>query len=204
MHLFQERSGRITRPDSDQEKIGSVGRKSEAPRQGLVQVYTGKGKGKTTAALGLALRASGRGLKVVFFQFMKPPESSGEHFMAQNLDHPFSIRPLGRRRWISKSGPEPTDIEMARQGLDQARKELGGGEIDILILDEVDLAIHLGLLKVEEILDLLERKPPQVEVVLTGRSSPRAIIERADLVTEMKELKHPFRRGIKARIGIEY
>ncbi len=175
-----------------------------AAKLGLLQVYTGDGKGKTTASLGLALRAVGRGLRVKIFQFMKPPDSSGEHFSAKRLAPELEIVPVGKRGFVFKDGPSAEDIALAEAGLEKARQALASSEVDLVILDELDVALHLDLLKIEDVLEVIDNRPAGVELVVTGRGAPQEIIDRADLVTEMRLIKHPYQEGIKARQGIEY
>jgi len=175
-----------------------------SPRQGLIQVYTGGGKGKTTCALGLALRAVGRGWRVKVIQFMKAPDSSGEHFSAPKLAPNLEIIPAGRKGFILKKDPDPEDIRLAQAGLEQAVRAFEGSGVDLLILDEVNVALSLGLLKLDEVMALLDKRPNTVELVLTGRDAPPEIIERADLVTEMAQVKHPYQKGVSAREGIEF
>lgn len=172
-------------------------------RQGLVQVYTGEGKGKTTAALGLALRAAGRGLKVKIIQFLKAPDSSGEHFAALRLAPELEIIPSGRPGFIKRE-PDPEDLRLARQALALAGQILASGQVDLLVLDEINVALSLGLIKTAEVLALIEGKPAAVELVLTGRGAPEEILLKADLVTEMRLVKHPFQEGLAAREGIEF
>ena len=172
-------------------------------KQGLVQVYTGDGKGKTTAALGLALRAAGHGLKVVIVQFMKMPRY-GEHRALQYLLPQITVKAFGRPGFIHRSGVQPEDLDQAHNALSFAREIMLKGEVDILILDEINNALYFGLLKEEEVLNFLKERPPQVEVVLTGRNAPSSIIAVADLVTEMRSIKHPYEKGIAARQGIEF
>ncbi len=174
----------------------------EGPRQGLVQVYTGSGKGKTTAALGLALRAAGQGLRVCIVQFMKGIEY-GELRSLANVPE-VSVRQFGEARWVRPSDIREADRELARQGLEHARRQVQAGACDLLILDEVNVALAYKLLEVEAVLSLLRERPPETEVVLTGRGAPAAILEEADLVTRMVEVKHPYQRGVPARRGIEY
>lgn len=172
-------------------------------KQGLIQVYTGEGKGKTTAAFGQALRAAGQGLKVFIVQFLKGGRESGERIALK--DHRLiHIEAFGRAGWIDRDRPEPEDKEMAQQGLSRALAVMEEGKVDLLILDEVNVAIAYGLLPLPEVLDLLNRKPRSLELILTGREAHPRILERADLVTEMHEVKHPAQKGIKARRGIEY
>lgn len=172
-------------------------------KQGLVQVYTGEGKGKTTAALGLALRAAGHGLKVVIVQFMKTPRY-GEHRALQYLAPQVVVKAFGRPGFIHRGGAQPEDFEQAHKALSFARETMLKGEADVLILDEINNALHFGLLKEEEVLNFLKERPPKIEVVLTGRNAPLSIIEVADLVTEMRSIKHPYQKGIAARQGIEF
>ncbi|MCG0278906.1 MAG: cob(I)yrinic acid a,c-diamide adenosyltransferase [Thermanaeromonas sp.] len=172
-------------------------------KQGLVQVYTGDGKGKTTAALGLALRAAGHGLKVVIVQFMKMPRY-GEHKALQSLAPQVMVKAFGRPGFIHRGGAQPEDYELARKALTFAREIMLKGEVDVLILDEINNALYFGLLNEEEVLNFLKERPPQVEVVLTGRNAPSSIIAVADLVTELRCIKHPYEKGIAARQGIEF
>ncbi|CEP69620.1 Adenosylcobalamin biosynthesis, ATP:cob(I)alamin adenosyltransferase CobA/CobO/ButR [Moorella glycerini] len=171
--------------------------------QGLVQVYTGEAKGKSTAAFGLALRACGHGLKVLIVQFMKTPDY-GEHKAFPRLAPEVEVKTFGRKGFIHRGGARPEDYEQARAALAFAREAMLGGRVDILILDEINNALYFGLLTEEEVLAFLAERPPQVEVVLTGRNAPAGIIAAADLVTEMRQVKHPYEKGIKARKGIEY
>ena len=172
-------------------------------KQGLVQVYTGGGKGKTTAAFGLALRAAGHGLKVVIVQFMKTARY-GEHKALQYLAPYVLVKAFGRPGFIHRGGVQPEDFEQAHQALSFAREIMLKGEADVLILDEINNALYFGLLEEQEVLNFLKERPPQVEVVLTGRHAPPSIIEAADLVTEMRPIKHPYEKGIPARQGIEF
>jgi cob(I)alamin adenosyltransferase len=170
--------------------------------KGYIQVYTGAGKGKTTAALGLALRAVGHGLRVCIVQFMKNDRGIGEIRAANLLAPRLSIHPMGPKGFITGK-PRPVDYEMARKALDFARDVVQNREFDVVVLDEVNMAIHFGLLPVQEILDLMDHKPDSVELVLTGRDAPPEVVERADLVTEMMDIKHYFAKGVVARKGIE-
>jgi len=173
---------------------------SEKTNKGLIQVYTGDGKGKTTAALGLAVRAAGHGMKVGFVQFLKG-EPCGEHlFMSQY--HDFDIVQIGTGDSFTKSREELT--EEMQQTLAYTEQQMLSGRYDLLILDEIFIAIQKGLTATEQVLDLLEKRPESVELVLTGRYAPAKVVERADLVTEMHMIKHPFNQGICARPGIEY
>lgn len=170
---------------------------------GYVQVYTGDGKGKTTAAMGLAFRAAGRGLRTFVAQFLKG-RPTGEIEAAKKLAPLVVIEQFGREGFLTaKAGPAAEDVALARAGLDRARKALLSGAYDIVVLDEVNTAVHLKVLAEADVLDLIDRKPSAVELVLTGRRAPASFVERADLVTEMKAVKHYFDRGVPAREGIE-
>lgn len=171
---------------------------------GKVQVFTGEGKGKTTAAVGAAIRAIGRGLKVLMIQFLKAPNSSGEQIAALALDPQFKIKPMGRKGFIRRRGCEPLDHVLAEIALDEARSEIANGEYDVVILDEINVAVHLGLIDVEEVLGLIHSKPENVELILTGRYAHPEVIEQADSVLEMRKIKHHFDAGVPAREGIEY
>ncbi len=170
-------------------------------KKGYVQVYTGNGKGKTTAALGLALRAAGAGLKVYFAQFIKGSRYS-EIKALEMLSEYVTLRQYGRGGYI-RGTPQDEDIRLAREGLRESREIVQRGHYDVVILDEVNVAVHLGLLTAEEVLEVVEAKPETVELVLTGRDADPRIVERADLVTEMIEIKHYFNQGVQARRGIE-
>ncbi len=170
---------------------------------GLVQVYTGNGKGKTTAAFGLALRALGQGLRVCIVQFMKGNTTYGETQMSGRIEG-ITLFQFGRETFVDPRNPLSIDYKEARKALDMGRESIAGNRYDLVILDEVNVALHFKLISVEDVLSLITAKPEAVELVLTGRYAPEEIIERADLVTEMKEIKHPFQSGVKARRGIEY
>lgn len=169
--------------------------------KGYVQVYTGDGKGKTTAALGLALRASGHGMRTYIGQFMKG-QRYGE--LDALRDHAcITIEQYGDPRCIRREEVTPEHVAQAQRGLDQARAAMLSGAYDIIVLDEVNVAIWFGLLEVEDVLAFLDQRPALVEVVLTGRRAPQELIDRANLVTEMREVKHYYTQGVAAREGIE-
>ncbi|MFC2030605.1 cob(I)yrinic acid a,c-diamide adenosyltransferase [Chloroflexota bacterium] len=174
-----------------------------ALERGLVQVYTGEGKGKTTAALGLALRAAGHGLCVEIVQFMKGWPGYGELKGVDWLPS-VTIHLFGRDGWVHPTEPDPEDRARAAEALAFARQVMVAGEVDILVLDEINVALDYGLFELESVLDLLDDRPPLVEIVLTGRSVHPEIARRADLVTEMHKVKHPFDGGIHGRQGIEF
>ncbi len=170
--------------------------------QGCVQVYTGNGKGKTTAALGLALRAVGRGLKVCVFQFIKGSGRYGEHLAAEKLAPLLTIIQSGRQGWVNTKDITE-DRQVAQEALAQAKELLTSGEFDLFICDEINGAVGFGLIDIEQVLELIRNKPEKIELVLTGRNADEKIIEAADLVTEMREIKHYYKAGIPARTGIE-
>ncbi|MBI5250216.1 MAG: cob(I)yrinic acid a,c-diamide adenosyltransferase [Desulfomonile tiedjei] len=171
---------------------------------GTIQVFTGEGKGKTTAALGLAWRAVGRGLKVFMIQFLKAPETSGEHFAAEAFGPLLTIKPMGRKGFIRRRGCEPLDTVMAELALEEASSAMLSGHYDMIILDEINMALHLGLIRLQDLLHFMKSKPENVELVLTGRYAHPQVIELADSVLEMRKIKHHFDSGIPAREGIEY
>jgi cob(I)alamin adenosyltransferase len=170
--------------------------------RGFVQVYTGNGKGKTTAALGLALRAVGHQMKVLMIQFMKG-DQYGELESSKRLSPYLTLKQVGRETFISKSNPDPKDLQLAREGFSMAIKAIQNKEYDIVILDEINLAIDYGLIPVKDLLQLMDSKPETVELILTGRNVKREILERADLITEMVDRKHYYEKGVPAREGIE-
>ncbi len=168
---------------------------------GYVQVYTGDGKGKTTAALGLALRAVGAGLRVFIAQFVKGAEYSEITAMRQFLPM-VTVKQYGRGCFI-KGKPDAEDVRLAQSGLAEIREIMKSGNYDLVILDEANIATYFNLITVADLLDLIREKPESVELVITGRKAASEIIEAADLVTEMQEIKHYYQRGVTARLGIE-
>ncbi len=170
--------------------------------QGLVQIYTGEGKGKTTAALGLALRALGRDLKVYMLQFLKG-EDTGELHAGRLFGDQFIIQQTGLKGFIHRGKVDPADVHQAKEALKKAREIVSQGEYDLVILDEIIVALYFELISLHEIVQVLKEKAPHVEVVLTGRYAPPELIDLADLVTEMKNIKHYYQAGVPARKGIE-
>lgn len=168
--------------------------------KGYIQVYTGNGKGKTTAALGISLRCLCAGNKVFFGQFMKGQNYS--ELKAPEYFPNLKMEQFGEATFI-KGKPTADDIEAAKKGLRRMKEILTGGEYDIVVFDEINTALFFQLLEVDEVLELLDHKPEKTEVILTGRYAPQEIIDRADLVTEMKEIKHYYNAGVNARVGIE-
>ena len=173
-------------------------------KQGIIQVYTGDGKGKTTAAIGLAVRAWGRGLKVKVYQLLKAAGSSGEHWGFMAFDPPLPIHALGTGEFIFGREPTLDEIEKTVAAWRQIDQAIRSGLNDLIVIDELSHAINKGLLELDMVMDTLTQKPAGLELVLTGRDMPGAIIELADLITEMKMIKHPYQKGLEARNGIEF
>lgn len=170
-------------------------------KTGLVQIYTGNGKGKTTAALGLALRAAGAGIKVYILQFIKSAAYSELSSIAKIKN--ISIEQCGRGCFI-KGKPKDVDIACATRGLAKAARHISSGRYGLIILDEVNCALDAGLLKIKDVTKIIREKPENVELVLTGQCCPKTVMKHADLITEMKKIRHPYDKGILARYGIEY
>ncbi len=167
----------------------------------MIQVYTGNGKGKTTAALGLALRAAGAGLKVYIVQFAKGRHCSELNSLKKIKN--IKVENFGRTCFV-KNTPHKEDIELARMGLDRVRKILNHKIYDVLILDEACVAVRLGLLALGDVLELIKNTPRQTELVITGRYAHQKILKAADLISQIRPLKHYFKKGVKARKGIEF
>ncbi len=170
---------------------------------GLVQVFTGDGKGKTSAALGIAMRAVGHGLKVHITFFMKGDYPYGEQKTLALLPN-ISVSRFGSLEFVDPANVKPAEKEQARQALDDARQAVLSGKFDLVILDEVNVATAWKLIDVKDVAQLVKDKPENVELILTGRYADETIIAQADLVTEMKEIKHPYKKGILSRKGIDY
>jgi len=171
--------------------------------KGYIQVYTGNGKGKTTAALGLALRAAGHGLRTYIGQFLKG-HGYGELESVKPLSSLITIEQFGRKGFIHVTeSPDEEDVLSAKKGLKKCLQAMRSQKYRIIVLDEVNVAVYFKLLTEEEVHKLLDQKPDDVEVILTGRYAPSSFIKRADLVTEMKEKKHYYQKGVQAREGIE-
>ena len=186
--------------------------------RGLIHVYTGDGKGKTTAALGLALRAAGCGFCTYVCQFLKG-QKYGELEAARWLSEgapamgrrpPITIERFGKPTFVhvSTDGTGTTaseeDVRLAKEGLAAARRAMGGGQYELVVLDEINVALYFQLLTVQEVLEVIDAKPEGIELVLTGRRVPDEILARADYITEMREVRHPYQQGIRARRGIEF
>jgi len=171
--------------------------------KGLIQVYTGNGKGKSTAAFGLTLRASGRGLKSIIIQFMKQGNTYGEHFAIEKIDN-IEIMSFGKPKFVNFKNPSKEDIDLVKDAFEFSKNAINSGKYDIVVLDEINIALHFKLLEIEKVIDLLKNRPENLEVVLTGRLAPKELIDLADLVSEIVEIKHPYQKGVGAREGIEY
>ena len=172
-------------------------------RRGLVQVYTGNGKGKTTAAFGQALRAIGQGYRVCIVQFMKG-RKYGESLAAEKYLPHLTIHLAGLDSFVMRENPAPLDIELARKGLDLAREAVASGEYDMVILDELNVAADFNLIPIDDVIALIKNRPSRIDLILTGRYASPEVIALADTVSEIQEVKHHYDAGIKDRAGIEY
>ncbi|MBW1738209.1 MAG: cob(I)yrinic acid a,c-diamide adenosyltransferase [Deltaproteobacteria bacterium] len=168
---------------------------------GLIQIYTGRGKGKTTAALGLAMRAAGHGFKVAIVHFMKI-WNYGEVKSLEKLG--IDLFRYGTTELIDPKNPSSIDFEQANKAIEKAEELVENGNYDILILDEINVAVDFNLIPLKRVVDLLDKKPDNLELVITGRNCPKELIERADLVSIIDEIKHPYNKGLEARKGIEF
>ncbi|MBW1776250.1 MAG: cob(I)yrinic acid a,c-diamide adenosyltransferase [Deltaproteobacteria bacterium] len=171
---------------------------------GLLMIFTGNGKGKTTAAVGLALRAAGHGFPVLFLQFMKGQRHIGEILAFKRNPLPIHFRQYGRPGFVQSRACEPLDVYLAHQALEACRTQMAAGAYQMIVLDEINVAVDFGLLRVDEVLAVLKMRPSNLHLVLTGRNAPPAFMDLADLVTEMKEIKHPYQKKIRAQKGIEF
>ncbi|TET21741.1 MAG: cob(I)yrinic acid a,c-diamide adenosyltransferase [Candidatus Cloacimonadota bacterium] len=176
---------------------------SQSNDLGLIQVFTGDGKGKTTAALGEALRACGHGFKVLVVQFMKGDIRYGEFNIAPKLPN-FELRQFGLPTFVKRGEPSAEDLRLAREGFEFAKSAIQSKAYDMVILDELNVAIDYGLIKLEDVLAFLKDRPEGVEIIITGRNAPKQIIEIADLVSKIEEIKHPYQKGILGRKGVEW
>jgi cob(I)alamin adenosyltransferase len=171
--------------------------------KGLVEIFTGDGKGKTSAALGMALRASGHGLRIHIVFFMKGDFPYGEQKVLSELPN-VSFSRFGFQDFVNPANVKPEEKEEARKALEAARKAMLSSEYDIVVLDEVNVAVAWNLVDIDEVIKLVKNKPEKVELILTGRYADPRLIELADLVTDMVKVKHPYDKGISSREGIEY
>jgi cob(I)alamin adenosyltransferase len=174
--------------------------------KGLVIVYTGDGKGKTTAALGMALRAAGHGKKILIVQFIKNFKNYGELKFVKKYNCGIQIKSIGKG-YVKIRGdkfPFEEHVKAAKQALKFAKEKILSKEYDIIVLDEINIALDKKLLTIKEVTELLQQKPPSLHLVLTGRNAPKKLLQLADLVSEVKEIKHPYKKGISAQKGMEY
>ncbi len=171
-------------------------------KKGLIHVYTGNGKGKTTAAIGLGVRAAGDGLKVLMIQFMKGRRYSELDALQQMKN--FTVVQFGRDEFVSKEKPAQVDIDLAQKGLAFAKDVIHNQSYDVVILDEMNVALDYQLIAVDDVLQLLREKPESLELVLTGRYASPEIIKHADVVSEILEIKHPYQKGVQSRKGIDW
>ena len=169
----------------------------------MIQVYTGDGKGKTTAAIGQAIRAIGHNFKVLMIQFMKGDSTYGEIIASQKISN-FEIKQFGLPTFVKKGEPSPEDLRLAQEGLTFAKKALQDNKYQMIILDEINVAIDYGLVKLSEVLELIKNCPKSIELILTGRYASKELLDLADLVSEIKEIKHPYMQGYVSREGIDY
>ena len=171
-------------------------------KNGKIHIYTGSGKGKTTAAIGLGIRATGANNKVFMIQFMKGRRYSE----LESLDKikNFEYIQFGRDEFVSKENPAEIDISLAKKGFDYAKKILSKNNYDMLILDELNVAVDFNLINLEEVMNLINKKPDKMEIILTGRYAHPELVKIADVVTEMLEIKHPYQTGLMAREGIDF
>ena len=169
----------------------------------LIHVYTGPGKGKTTAALGLALRACGHGWTVLMIQFLKGNREYGEVKIVKNIKN-IHIEQYGQSKFVRKENPSNIDKKYAVEGFERAKEAIIQSQFDLIILDEIHVAVDFHLIPLEELVSLIQRKPDHVELVLTGRNAHPDVIQLADLVSYIDEMKHPFKEGMSAREGIEF
>jgi cob(I)alamin adenosyltransferase len=173
------------------------------PQRRLIQVYTGSGKGKTTAALGQAIRACGHGFSVLMIQFMKKHPHSGENLASRWIPG-FSLVQSGTSEFVKKDRIREKDRKEARSGMETALRAVTEGRVDMIILDEIATAVEYGLVDVDDVLEVIRTNPGSIEWILTGRNAHPDLIAAADLVSEIREVKHPFAMGIGPREGIEY
>ncbi len=175
----------------------------EPLRRGLVQIFTGDGKGKTSAAIGAVIRALGHGLRVYIVFFMKGDYPYGERNILSQLPS-VTVDSFGSEGFVDPANVKPEDREQAKKALAAARKAMLEGNYDLVVLDEVNVAVAFKLVEVDEVLKLIDDKPEGVELILTGRRADSKLVQSADLVTEMLKIKHPYDEGVAARGGIEY
>ena len=197
------KSKKMSAPKAVKKKKSTAVKKTAIKTKGLVIVITGNGKGKTTAAFGQALRAIGQGYKVFVLQFMKG-RKYGECITAEKYLPHLTIRMSGLDSFVMRDNPAAIDIELAQKGLESARKAIMSGKYDMVILDEINVALDFKLVKLNDVIKLIKNKPPALDLILTGRYACAEIIKLADTVSDIKEIKHHYAAGVKDRAGIEY
>ena len=200
---MKKTTGETTGKSAPKSKAEKPARTDAASNRGLVIVITGDGKGKTTSAFGQALRAVGQGYRVYIMQFMKG-RNYGELMAARRCLPSLTIRRSGLDSFVMRGSPAPVDIELARKGFASAKKAIASGRYDMVILDEINVAVDFKLIDLAELVDLINKKPPGLDLILTGRYAAREVIRLADTVSEIKDIKHHYAAGIKGRAGIEY
>jgi len=202
MKVANNKKSSVSKKTIAKKNISCAKKPSTKTDRGLIIVITGNGKGKTTSAFGQALRAVGQGYKVFILQFMKGREY-GEFIAAEKYLPNLTIRKSGLDSFVMRDNPAAIDIELAQKGLDIARKAIVSGKYDMVILDEINVAMDFKLIKLKEVMDLIKNKPTALNLILTGRYAPKEIIKLADTVSEVQEVKHHYNAGIKDRAGIE-
>ena len=181
---------------------GNKSKKQDCKSPGLIMVFTGDGKGKTTAAVGQAVRALGHGYRVYMIHFMKGRDY-GEFLALEKMPGLTLVR-AGRDCFVSREDPDPVDVDLARDGFARAGKAIRGGEYDLVVLDEINVAVDFGLIEADELIELLRVKPEHVTVVLTGRGASQELVKMADMVSEVLAIKHHYEQGADCMLGIEY
>ena len=177
---------------------------SQQLEQGLVSIFTGDGKGKTTAAIGAVVRAAGHGRRIFIVYFLKGSDcSSGENRILSKLPN-VTLAGFGQKCWVNEGSIQPEDKEQARLALAAAAEAINSGDYDMVVMDEINIALKYGLIQLEDVKDIIENKPEKVELILTGRYADPGLVKMADLVLEVLMIKHPYNRGVMARQGIEY
>ncbi|MGF7185619.1 cob(I)alamin adenosyltransferase [Desulfitispora alkaliphila] len=172
-------------------------------KKGIVQVYTGDGKGKTTSSLGQTMRVLGHGWKVVMIQFMKGSPKYGEVKFAEKTPN-FTLIQSGLETFVSKENPSKEDLRLAKEGWNKAKEILKNGSCDLLVLDEINIALDYNLVPLNEVVHFIKNKPTHLDLIMTGRYVPKEIVELADLVSEVREVKHHYSSGVEAREGVEF
>jgi cob(I)alamin adenosyltransferase len=203
MKIAKNRKSSVSKKTVTKKTVASAKKCLAKTDRGLIIVITGNGKGKTTSAFGQALRAVGQGYKVFILQFMKGREY-GEFIAAEKYLPNLTIRKSGLDSFVMRDNPAAIDIELAQKGLEIAGKAIMSGKYDMIILDEINVALDFKLIKLKNVIDLIKNKPTALNLILTGRYAPKEIIKLADTVSEVQEVKHHYNAGIKDRAGIEY